>query len=66
MKIDLVRIWASPSTLHLRVIYGSDDGSWIKSREIHCAWDSLPPSTRDMLMMAVDQERDEQGQDPLF
>lgn len=66
MRIELVRIWASPSTLHLRVVYGADDGSWIRSQEIHCPWDSLPLSTREMLRMAIDHERDEQGQEPLF
>lgn len=66
MKIDLVRIWATPSTLHLRVVYGADNGSWIRSKEIHCPWDNLPPATREMLQMAVDQERDEEGEEPLF
>lgn len=66
MKIDLVRLWASPSTLHLRVIYGPDSGAWIKSQEIHVPWDTLPDSTRSMLAMLVQDEKDEPEQDPLF
>jgi hypothetical protein len=67
MKIDLVRLWASPSTLHLRVVYCPDDGAWIRSKEIHCSWDSLPPSTRQMLAAALSEEKDEElADDPLF
>jgi hypothetical protein len=66
MKIDLVRLWASPSTLHLRVIYGPDSGAWVKSQELHIPWDTLPNSTREVLRFALDEERDEDRQDPLF
>jgi len=66
MKIDLVRIWASPSTLHLRLVYGPDDGKWVKSQEVHVPWATLPKSARLMLAQAVDDERDEERTLPLF
>lgn len=67
MKVDLVRLWASPSTLHLRVVYGPDNGAWIRSQEIHVPWDTLPAATRAMLAQAVDLERDEEDATlPLF
>jgi hypothetical protein len=66
MKIDLVQIWASPSTLHLRLVYGPDSGKWIRSQELHVPWAALPGSTRDMLSKLVDDEREEEQQESLF
>jgi hypothetical protein len=49
------------------VVYCPDDGAWIRSKEIHCSWDSLPPSTRQMLAAALSEEKDEElADDPLF
>lgn len=58
MDINLSRIWASPSTLHLRLLYGASDGSWVRSRELHVGWEVLPPETRRQLMMALGQDRE--------
>lgn len=67
MKVELVRLWATPSTLHLRVIYGPDNGAWVKSQELHVPWDTLPASTREVLRFALAEEHDEDvREDPLF
>lgn len=62
MKIDLVRLWASPSTLHLRVVYGPDNGAWIRSKEVHMPWSVLSEGMKDTLRHALDEERDEDPQ----
>jgi len=35
MDVHLVKIWASPSTLHLRVMVSGKHNSWAKFHEIH-------------------------------
>lgn len=42
MKVTLVRIWASPSTLHLRVMVTAKNGSWSVFRDLHIAKEELP------------------------
>jgi len=46
MEVRLVRIWASPSTLHLRLLVLGRGNAWHKFTEIHVpiselSWDDL-------------------------
>ena len=34
MKLQLARLWASPSTLHLRVAVMADDDSWVTFKDL--------------------------------
>lgn len=42
MDIRLVRSWASPSTLHLRVMVTAKSGNWSVFRDVHIEKDNLP------------------------
>lgn len=42
MKVTLIRIWASPSTLHLRVMVSAKGGAWAVFRDIHVPKEELP------------------------
>ena len=63
MEADVVRIWATPSTLHLRLIIRGGRKQWMRSMEIHCPWENLAPGERQRLREALDDGRSELEED---
>lgn len=66
MRIEVARIWVSPSTLHLRCIWGPDNGRWIRSQEVHIPLDMIPTDDLRNLLERDGARQDHAAQDPLF
>lgn len=50
MDIRLVRSWASPSTLHLRVMITGKDNKWSQFRELSVPLEDLDESVLEVLL----------------
>ena len=53
MEADLVRLWATPSTLHLRVVVWTKHRQHMQSAEIHYPLKSLTSVERRSLLEAL-------------
>lgn len=70
MEADLVRLWASPSTLHLRLVVSWSKNSGMRSCEVHWPIDQLTSVERRNLLEALRVSEisptDAEDQAPLF
>lgn len=67
MKITVTRIWVSPSTLHLGLMYGPNSEKWIRFQNVHVPLEAIPfEDLRNLLERDQAQKRDEEGQPVLF
>lgn len=57
MDAEVVRIWATPSTLHLRLVVHGARGKWMRSCEIHMPWETLSPGERQRLREALEEDQ---------
>lgn len=65
MDIRLVRSWASPSTLHLRVMITASDGRWSQFRDLSVPLLDLDESVLAMLLTSEAQHDPAQPMLPL-
>lgn len=56
MEAEIVRLWASPSTMHFRIIVWNDAKTWFRSCEVHMGLDQLPLSARWSLLYALEDD----------
>lgn len=69
MEVEVVRIWSSPSVLHLRVIVWGRQHRWFRSTNIAIRWDALPSEVRRQVRMALEDDVEPDTTDldqPLF
>ena len=62
MRVEVDEVWATPSTLHLRVLVHADDGAWR-----HKYWCAVPLSEipEEALEKVLLQRRDESFREDL-
>lgn len=63
MDIRLIKSWATPSTLHLRVMITGKDNRWHSFKDLHLAIDDLDESVIAILLTAPGD--DSAPQEPL-
>lgn len=69
MEVEIVRLWASPSVLHMRVLIWGRQKRWFRSTNVHIRWDALPSEVRRQILLALDDDREPETEDldqPLF
>lgn len=66
MEATLTRIWASPSTLHLRLMIQPKNGRWSQFVNLSVPWETIPSEVRTAILMSDRFDRDEQHEQPLF
>lgn len=66
MRIEIARIWISPSTLHLRCVYGPNNGKWIRSQEVHIPLEAIPTDDLRNLLERDQADQDHAAQFSLF
>lgn len=60
MRVEIDQVWASPSTLHCRVLVWADDGSWRHKHYVAVPVSEIEESAIIMLTQAyLDQPVDE-------
>ena len=62
MDVHLIKMWASPSTLHLRVMVTGRKKTWSQFADIHIPLDALPAEVRS-LGLVPDREDSQVGLD---
>lgn len=68
MQVEVDEVWASPSTLHVRVIVHADDRRWRHKYYCSVPLDEIPEEAfQQMLLTYRDENHREELQDiPLF
>lgn len=68
MRVEIDQVWATPSTLHCRVIVHDDNGRWRHKYYPSIPLDQVPEEAlRDVLLARADEAWREDMQDiPLF
>lgn len=66
MEAEIVRIWASPSTLHLRLVYWGKQKKWMKSADVHIPLAEIPSQVREQIRVSDGFDVEPQPDVPLF
>lgn len=66
MNVSLVRIWASPSTLHLRVMITAKNQAWSLFKDVHVPKDSIAPEDLKSLLLTGEVDELEPQVQPGF
>lgn len=66
MDVHLTKIWASPSTLHLRlmVVYKSHQG--VQFADVHLPMAKIPSEVRSLVALSVGFDEEPEDDLPLF
>lgn len=65
MEADVVRIWATPSALHLRVVFWGAKKKWMRSTECHIRWAEIPSEQREQIASALQVRSEDREQEQL-
>lgn len=68
MEIKITEIWASPSTLHLRLVVRGKGNKWMKFHSVSCPLDAIPSEVRRLIQLseAFDREPEPEDQGALW
>lgn len=58
MKVTVDQVWATPSTLHVRVIVWGDAQQWRRKHYVAVALEDVEPSAVEALTLLARPERD--------
>lgn len=68
MEINVQEIWATPSTLHLRLVVEGKQKKWIKFANVHVPMSVIPSEVAALIWLSagLDKETIDRDDVPLF
>lgn len=66
MDLHLTKIWASPSTLHLRFMVSYKTHQGVQWADVHVPLDSIPSEVRNVIGLSQEFDKDPDDSVPLF
>jgi hypothetical protein len=66
VDLTMSRMWASPSTLHLKIAITPKDASWVQFCELHIPLSELGETIRSSILISLDEDGRYQHDEPLF